>query len=111
MTRREMLLGLISMLGLSGAQILVSCQSSESGNSGDLTATSTNVGHTHQFTITAEELASPVAISRADSTTPGHSHTVTLTAAQVTSIAAGTAVSATSSTTATHSHGYTFQLT
>ncbi len=114
MNRREMLLGLISFLGLSGTQVLVSCQSSQNsgtGSAGDLTETSSSVGHTHQFTITAEELATPVNISREDSLSSGHTHTVALTSVQVAGVAAGAAVAVTSGSTPGHSHTYTFQKT
>ncbi len=112
MNRREMLVRLISLLGLSGTQILVSCQSSQSGGSAtgtDLTATSSDSGHTHQFTITAAELASPLSLLRDDSTTQGHSHLVTLSLQDVTTIATGSAVVITSAVISGHSHSYTFQ--
>jgi hypothetical protein len=112
MNRRELLLSLISFLGLAGSQILVSCQSAETDNTGtdDLTAVSSSNGHTHQFTITAEELASPVAISRQDSSGGGHTHLVALTSVQVAAIAAGTSVGVTSGSSSGHTHTYTFQI-
>ena len=112
MNRQEMLVRLISLLGLSGTQILVSCQSSQSGGSAsgtDLTTTSSNMGHTHQFTITAAELASPLSISRADSIGSGHSHLVTLSLQNITTIAAGSAVVISSESNGDHAHTYTFQ--
>lgn len=106
-----MITSLIALLGLSGAEILVSCgTTTPAAASGDLTATSSSSGHTHQFTLTAAELASPVAISREDSTS-GHTHLVTLTAGEVTLIAAGTAVTINSGSTNSHTHSYTFQKT
>lgn len=101
------------MLILPALGFLEGCGNSGTGSGSSLTATSSSVGHTHTFTISAANLSAPpdAGLSGADSTSGGHNHVVTLTKAQLTNIAAGTAVTVSSSTVDSHSHSYTFQRT
>ena len=110
--------GVTLLVVVAGVPMVVSCAdradgASADGATGDLIVTSSVVGgHSHDFTLPGEVIATPpsAGYSNSSTTSSAHAHTVSLTQQQIQTIAGGTAVTVTSSSTSGHAHQFRFAL-
>ena len=98
---------------VAGALYLIGCSGSTAPSTvADVKSTSTTVNsHSHTANVPASDELHPSDMTYTSSTDSGHDHMVTLTANQLSTIASGGSVTVTSSvsiTTGTHTHDFTF---
>jgi hypothetical protein len=120
MQRRQFLIGGGKvLLVLPAGWVLANCSNTTTSptptNVGSASLTfmsSVTEGHTHDFTMTMQEVETPPSggISRNTTITLAHQHVVTLTAAQLSQIAAGEVVTMDTSLVAGHLHTFQFSL-
>ena len=115
MNRREVLFRVGGLLlALPASRVLLAC-GGDSNNGMDPNSlrfiSSSDLGHTHFFTLQLTEITSPPAagINRQTSNDLSHTHTVTLTAADLDSINAGNTVTITTSNDDNHTHTFAFR--
>ncbi|RPH69783.1 MAG: hypothetical protein EHM78_13980 [Myxococcaceae bacterium] len=113
MNRREVLFRVGGLLlALPASRVLLAC-GGDTGMGPDSLRfiSSSDLGHTHFFTLQLTEITSPPAagISRQTSNDLSHTHTVTLTEADLDSINAGNTVTITTSNDDNHTHTFAFR--